>query len=478
MTSLRETIKSIALVSLVIMALILSRFVLLDDTASTLETVKVVETESVNVAKYINPQSYYISFGGLSYTKVNNTELQQDLWDALRPVITNEIQSALSVDLIDMQTYVKAFTDKSMMLRFTVGLDLGTWLTIYDDQLNIPDSLVDIRPYEIVLRADSPDRLYIYDKSAGLYYVIRHEAVESPLNDLITQVSSSGFVEYRKISDRFSLVSTVPDSDQRFNYELLPYQYTDLTQGLRISNEVDTNPAAFDNSVSTIAKSVFGNRLDFVKRLKDVNDAIVLMYGYGDKALTVSQDGTVTMNQKFNSNLAQATDFKKSLAIAIGGLEQFGVVPEGLQLASVSVTDEDYRKYLFEFSYKLENTVVTQKSGGAQVTVKGGQITEIKKNVKIVQSRIYTNVDRMFSIDNCITLNYLEVSLYYLQDNDIYDATLNNIQYYFPIRSAIEHISLEYVQQDMTMMPVWRVVISGRTYIFNAYNGTMIQTYR
>jgi hypothetical protein len=126
----------------------------------------------------------------------------------------------------------------------------------------------------------------------------------------------------------------------------------------------------------------------------------------------------------------------------------------------------------------LDDTTVSEQSGGILVTVKGGQVTAIKKNVKQMTSRVYTSLDQMFSIDNCITQNYLEVSLYYLQDNDIYDATLNSIQYYFPIRGAIERIEMQYYQQDMTMMPVWRVVISGRTYLFSAYTGELIENYR
>jgi hypothetical protein len=202
------------------------------------------------------------------------------------------------------------------------------------------------------------------------------------------------------------------------------------------------------------------------------------MYGYGDKALTVAQNGEITMNQKYNSSMAHTVDFKQSLAIAIGSMEQFGKLPAGVQLDSVETVDEDYTKYLFTFSYKLDDTTVSEQSGGILVTVKGGQVTAIKKNVKQMTSRVYTSLDQMFSIDNCITQNYLEVSLYYLQDNDIYDATLNSIQYYFPIRGAIERIEMQYYQQDMTMMPVWRVVISGRTYLFSAYTGELIENYR
>ncbi|MBS7527204.1 hypothetical protein KHM83_10980 [Fusibacter paucivorans] len=480
MTSLKETIKSIMLVSLVIAAVVLSRLVLLDGQTRVLETVNVIETSSVNVAKYINPQSYYVSFGGLSYTKVYDTEMQQKIWDALRPIVTDGLVNYEGVEVIEMTDYIEAFADKSILLRFTIDLNCAEWLPLYDSEIEVPSAVSKWVPYEILMRSDLPNSLFVYDRDEEAYYrvAIKGTEAENSVSELVDTMMASDFVEYRKISDRFSLASTVPDSLSRYNYELLPYQYTHLTQGVKVMNEVSTDAEAFDASVASIANEVFGNRLDFVKRLEDVNGSIVLMYGYGDKALTVAQNGDIIMNQKFNSSLAHEMGFRQSLAIGIGGMEQFGELPQGVQLDSVVTVDEDYTKYRFNFSYKLDDTVVSAQSGGIQVTVKGGQVIAIEKNVKQMMSRVYTSLDQMYSIDNCITQNYLEVSLYYLQDNDIYDATLNSIQYYFPIRSDIERIERQYYQQDMTMIPIWRVVISGRTYLFNAYTGALIENYR
>jgi len=478
MASLKETIKSIVLVGLILMTVILSRFILLDATKRTFEASDEVGVASVDVTQYINPQSFLISFGGLSYTKIDDTVEQEALWNALEPTLIHAVNDFDTVEMIDKETYVAAFSDKSIMLRFPFGLDFQTWLSLYDSTIELPNAIGGITPYELVFKGDSPLNLYIYDKDEDTYYHMTSTSVSVPVSQMVTEISDKGFIEYRKISDRFSLFSTVPDDPNRFNYELLPYQYNHMTKQLKIKNEVSLESDAFDREVNAIATTVFGNRLDFVKQLEDVNGAIVLMYGYGDKALTVDTSGEISFNQKFNVNTAKDMPFGQSLAVAIGMFEKFGIIPEGVRLASFTREDDVYPIWTFSFEYQLNDIMVSPLSGFIEVTVKGGQPIAIKKNVKRVVSITSVNYDEMFTIDNCISLNYLEVSLYYLQDNDIYDQATNNFQYYFPIRSAISSINLEYYQIDMQMIPVWRVVISERTYIFNAYTGEMIRNFK
>ena len=478
MASLKETIKSIVLVGLILMTVILSRFILLDEPKRTFEASDEIEVASVDVTHYINPQSFLISFGGLSYTKVDDTDQQEALWDALKPAMIQAVNDFTTVEMIDKETYVAAFSDKSIMLRFPFELNFQTWLPLYNSAIELPSSIGGITPYELIFKGESSSNIYIYDKLNETYYHITSTGSSTSVTALVTEIFEEGFVEYRKISDRFSLLSTVPEDPNRFNYELLPYQYNHMTQPLKVENEVSLEPELFDQEVNAIATTVFGNRLDFVKQLEDVNGAIILMYGYGDKALTVDTDGEISFNQKFNDKTAKEMTFGQSLAVAIGMFEKFGIVPEGIRLTHFTREEDDYPVWTFSFEYQLKDTLVSPLSGYIEVNVKGGQPIAIKKNVKRISSAVYASYNEMFTIDNCISMNYLELSLYYLQDNDIYDQTTNSFQYYFPIRSAISAIDLQYYEIKMQMIPVWKIVISERTYIFNAYTGEMIRNFR
>jgi hypothetical protein len=220
--------------------------------------------------------------------------------------------------------------------------------------------------------------------------------------------------------------------------------------------------------------------MDFVKRLKDVNGSTILMYGYGEKALTISQSGALTYHEQLKGTSESTLNFKEAFSLAAGGVEAFGTQPDGLSLIYYVTTQKGY---IFYFGYKLNTYAVTGDASGwfpIHVTIEGNQITEIYKDVKVSESfRSDRDKSDIMPIDDCLTNNFLEVSIYFLQDNNIYDTALNTIEYYFPIRSEISSADMCYLASGNTeMIPVWRVIISGRTYIFNAHSGELMKTYR
>ena len=87
----------------------------------------------------------------------------------------------------------------------------------------------------------------------------------------------------------------------------------------------------------------------------------------------------------------------------------------------------------------------------------------------------------MFTIDECITNNIVELNVYYLQDNGIQDSTLEKYKYYYVIVSEIKNIDLKYFEgaeeNEQYMIPTWEVKIGERVYLFNAYDGSLIKTY-
>ncbi len=225
--------------------------------------------------------------------------------------------------------------------------------------------------------------------------------------------------------------------------------------------------------------------MDFVKRLQDVNESIILMYGYGDKSLTVTPEGLISYRKKFDATRAEAFGFKESFALAVGKIEQFGIMPEGLFLEKFSYR-QDEKSYTFFFNYRINSFAIAEMASEdypITVVVKENQVVSVDKDVKryvdVTEDTPYKNSETLFTIDDCITNNFLEVSVYYLQDNNLYDQKTDPMEFFFPIRSEIESVDLRYYGETADyMIPVWQVVIDGRTYIFNAYDGKLIKTYR
>lgn len=482
-----EQFKSILLILLVLSSVVLMQLNLFDGLVMGGEYSDVMDTPSTNLSAYINPQSFFISFGGLSYTKVYDSKMQDNIWGEIRPYLLSCFLNYESITEIGREDYVKAFSDKSILLRMPVSLSTHSFFSLFSDE-GLANEVGNIIPYEYVLREGNPRSLFVFDKVNQKYYQIRHKTLTHDIASIIDQVKLEAWVEYRKISNRFSLDVTVEASLDQLNYELIPFQYDYLVPAISVENEVDVNSQTFNLEINEISSLVFGSRLDFVKRLRDINDSVILMYGYGDKSLTFSKEGVITYRKKFEPNVAETTTFKEAFALAVGKLERFGKMPEGVYLSS-SDFNESNQLYTFKFNYKMNTYAIADRlenDAAITITVRENQVTGIDKNIKIFAGEAdisaFTMTDRLFSIDDCIAKNELKVSVYYLQDQNIYEVSIDTMNYFFPIRSDITSIDMRYWENreddSIYLIPAWQVVIRGRTYIFNAYNGNMIMTYR
>lgn len=493
MKVLKERLKSILLITLIISSLVLTQINLFDGLMISEGISDDVDISSTRLSTYINPQSYFVSFGGLSYTRVYDFKLQDNIWGEIRPFILSCFINYESVQEIKRDEYIKAFSDRSLLVRMPLDLSASQYYSIFSDEV-LDDDIKKITPKEYLLREGNVRSLYVFDAESDKYYLIKHKNVMHDIASLIDAVKAEEQIEYRKISVRFSLDSTVSEAYNQLNYELIPYQDYSITPSIRIENEVSLDEEQFGRDVSSISSSVFGSRLDFVKRLKDINDSIILMYGYGDKSLTVTHDGLISYRKKFDATKSKILNFKEAFALATGKIENFGLLPEGLFLAEY-VEDKTTNTFSFYFNYKLNSLSIAESFSSDYpivVVVRENQVVSVDKNMKIfagemVDSR-YSNIERLFTIDECITNNFLEMSVYYLQDNDIYNSEVDPFEYYYPIWSEISSIDLRYLieESDITvsiasetyMIPAWQVVISDRTYLFNAYSGKLVKTYR
>lgn len=483
----KEQLKSILLIVLIASSLFLTQINLFDGLIISEGISEDLEVSSTKLSTYINPQSYFVGFGGLSYTRIYDNALQDNIWSEVRPFILSSFLNYESVDEISRDDYIRAFSEGSLLIRMPIELSVERYYSLFSESI-LSTEIRSIYPKEYLMREGNVRSLFVFDEKNDKYYLIKHKTLHHDIAAVIETIKSEGWIEYRKISDRFSLSSTVSDEYDKKNYELIPYLYDFVVAPISFENEVRLDDAYFSKDISSISSAIFGRNLNFVKRLKDINDSIILMYGYGDKSLTVTNEGMISYRSKFDPSKSEVIDFNKALALATGKLENFGALPDGIFLAAYEELPQS-GAFKFYFNYKLNAFAMAEESVldlPIMVEVRGNQVVALDKRMKIFAGEVvaekYMRSERLVTIDDCITNNFLEVSIYYLQDNNIYSSAQDTISYYFPIRSEIKSIDLRYnVENDASlqyMIPVWQVVISDRTYLFNAYDGELIKTYR
>lgn len=486
MKGTRELLKSILLVTLVLSSIVLTYMNLFNGLIINGKSSDVADISSSNLSQYINPQSFLVSFGGLSYTKVYDLADQKEIWSVVRPYIESCFLEFESVKEITKAEYNEAFSGKSVLIRMPFNLSVDEFLSLFSEKQSVNTTLK-MTPKEYVLKVGNERSLYVYDEVNQKYFQLTNKAKAHDVEPLIRDLKDRGIVEYRKIAERFSLDSTVESPYDRLNYELIPVEQDFAVPSLLVENEVSLDETKFTEEVASISSAIFGNRLDFVKKLKDVNESIILMYGYGDKSLTVTKEGLISYRKKLDHVSAKKTTFKEAFSLAIGRIENFGVIPEGLYLERFTYSKES-STYEFYFNYKLNAYSMTHFSSDeapVKITVQDNQVVSVDKNIKIFageyQTALTMSKGNLYAVDECINDNSLEIVVFYLQDNEKREEVLDPTDYYFPLRSEIKSIDLTYLEWidngQSTVKPVWQVVIDQRTYIFDAFSGDLITAY-
>lgn len=482
----KERFKTVLLILLILSSLLLTRVNLFNGLISEAQSEE-TEVASTKLSTYINPQSYSVSFGGLSYTKVYDLDLQESIWSEVRPFILSTFVNYESVEQITEKDYTKAFTENSLLIKMPFSLSISEFYSIFSDGV-LGDEIANIKPREYLIREGNVRSLYLFDEDNNKYYLLKHKTMKHDVGALIEVIKAQEPVEYRKVNDRYSLPNILDETYNTLNYVLIPVQYNSITSAIRVQNEVRTEDAFFNQDISAFTNAVFGTRLDFVKKLKDVNNSIVLMYGYGDKSLTVTQSGEIIYRRKFDAKFSEKINFVKAFSLAAGKLEGFGAMPEGIYLAEYKY-DTETSTYTFYFNYKLNQLAVARlfpKDYPITIAVREGQVVSLDKNVKSFAGAYILDgkpVDRLATIDDCIYNNMVELSVYYLQDRGITNPTSSVFDQYYPMISEIKSIELTYIEQKTNegvtfMQPAWQLRISDRIYLFNAYDSKLIKTYK
>ena len=482
----KERFKTVLLILLILSSLLLTRVNLFNGLISEAQSEE-AEVASTKLSTYINPQSYSVSFGGLSYTKVYDLDLQESIWSEVRPFILSTFVNYESVEQITEKDYTKAFTENSLLIKMPFSLSISEFYSVFSDEV-LGDEIANIKPREYLIREGNVRSLYLFDEVNNKYYLLKHKTMKHDVGALIEVIKAQEPVEYRKVNDRYSLPNILDETYNTLNYVLIPVQYNSITSAIKVQNEVRTDDAFFNQDISAFTNAVFGNRLDFVKKLKDVNDSIVLMYGYGDKSLTVTQTGEIIYRRKFDAKLSDKISFVQALSFAAGKLEGFGAMPEGIYLADYKF-DSETSTYTFYYNYKLNQLAVARLSSKdypITIVVREGQVVSIDKNVKSFAGAYVlsgTPIERLATIDDCIYNNMVELSVYYLQDKGITNPTESVFDQYYPMISEIKSIELTYIEQKTNdgltyMQPTWQLRISDRIYLFNAYDSKLIKTYK
>lgn len=472
----KERLKSFVLITFCLLAFILTKNVLYRGSSDggffPLDTSLQIKSPQT----YIIPQSYFVGFGGISYTRVYHPMVQEKIGSQVTSIFVDALSKDYEKKEISRLEYIQATSGESILLTFFDHLYIQDFLSLHGQKNSKISPQIQMK--EILLNSKDNHSIYFYDAHAEQYYKIYHTDDLHDVSSLVRSVAIVDNIEYRRITDRFSLAQTIAQSPDELNYQLIPYQYDRLVPYFAVETQ---SPYYQQKSLmnDSAAKYFFGNRMGFVKHMNDAQGSNIFMYGYGDKVLTRYSNGRLVYQERNETKAYESAHFHEALSIATEAIGHLENIPSSLFLDYYEQKDDTF---YFYFNYKVNQYVVQYSSKDEVpllVIVKGKQLVYLDKNIVLPKAEpFYQGEERLKTVDECLTMNFDYIASIYHSDEGMFSEPLDNMLLFYKIRTDIHSIEMVYYVTETHFMPSWKIVIRNHVYYFDVYTGEILTKYK
>lgn len=485
----REMLKNVVLVSLFALCLALTGSILFDVTADNVNASLIKDAKLnviTNAQSVISPQSYLVSFGGGLHTGVFSDEIRKTMWTEITENLKIYFQTGI-YSVISTDEWTQAVNSRSFRIKLPLDYSIDNMYQM----LGVPvkkDAIADIKIDTIILATSENDRIYLGDENTGNFYVLKgaDHGDSYKVSSLIDNIESSNITEYKRLEDIFSLrkfVETEEDTDFIENSTLAPITEISRIPIVQVVKEITTVDKLDDDiDLRLYAINAFGNDFDFVKKVRDIDDSIIYMYGYGERALRLSDDGSIEYKEKISKSESVESSYILDLNLAIQAAKKFGESVQSMYLSGYEemIVDRVMTR-TFYFNYRIKDLSVYthgNKLGNSfKIEVTDGEVTLITKNIRrYVKTLEFDGESKVYSIDEVIDKNSDLILNNYIRDNSLVFVPEKQYEYVYKFLQEIKDIDLVYFLDPKLngteMVPVWKIEIDNTLYCFSLYEGT------
>jgi hypothetical protein len=487
---LLEKAKSATLVVLFTICAYLSGLFLFDNNAISAKASQTTTFTSVNIEDFLNPRSCHVSFGGGLYSGTFETTLNSRLWEEASGFIRVALE-APSYQQIDQIEW-----DLSNTLR---GVTINLPFAMTTDQIlasaasSFSRSVLGQATFDtIVLTTGANQAVFFGNNKQSNYFKFSLNGQMTSLAVTLAEIEKdSNTIEYKRLEDIFSLrkILEAPGILYQENHIVEPIVGLPGIPKVRVSNELSLQTLG-ENQERKYADIAFGKRFDFVKRVTEVDDSIVYLYGYGDRALRFGIGGSFEYQERYSESTpaSYSPTFQDGLKKAVSELKKYGDLPEDLNLLNYTETEEmeGQKVKRYNFGYRLNGLPVylmPQDYGyAATVELTNNQLTHLKRNFKIVQKSANSEDDLqpVLGMDELIDKNYDLILKNYLKAKPESAPKKDDFEFVYQILHDITIFQPTYVLQKdsagLFYAPAWRLSIGQHTYYFDLYKGDLLQS--
>lgn len=416
----------------------------------------------------ISDVSYLIDINTVNYN-FDDGRIVTFFYDKFKTFQIYKSQIALALlkvneaEPIEKAVYDTNRTAASIEFNFKDDFDARSFITIINSQaIPFEPRLSSIK--SILLSNLDTKALFVSDGQN--YYKISTSSFDWNIQNTLAQIEPSASVPYTSIVNRLSIQG---DKKWPAHDVLIPTGRIDQFDPIICANETIPNEST---QVNILASKVFGSRLGFVQRVTDVNDAVVMIYGYGEQALKITPDGRMEYSKKIDKDHVKSADLIDDITAAVARIAWLNFDISELYLSSVKTIKVDgITGFNFQFGYRLNDYRIlnNQYPAGVVVDVVGGQVKLIKRNVKH-----YSQIAKQFTtpsndpfytiINNEINFNQHFMADYYSETPELAKQT----NAYIDVIANIDGFSIAYLDEGTQYLtPVYIISLGKYNYYFD-----------
>jgi len=443
-TKTRETIKSIILVVLFLTTILL--LYLLTSQNQKIEFSKLLpfkmedEEASIKAEDLVLPNEIiYSNAKGDVVSVAEKEELFKNLKEYL---YTFSRQGASMVTEITKEQLDEAMLlDQSLEFYFGYSIPFTQLCNAYD--VNRTTGYGSIKNVSSILLSDAAkDSVIIIDSKNDKYYRIISESTKGWASEVIKEVSLEGDNLY-PASQVLGVEKDmyIPVAIKR-NVEEVYYLYEEFSEG--------------SFALEDVSEAVFGETISFVRRIKDSFGNLTYMYGYGEKTLSVTADGTLEYKNTALEN-GESNGFYSDLQTAINFVVNCGGWGSSnsetkLRLSNVEQEGEGKNAiYTFYFVQERDGEEISgEEKVGMTLTVEKGQVSSYFRKL-VIAIKSYAEPVDVLQAANAIALVASD------KFNDSYEYTTEQIDSMKTCYRMINHF----------LIPSWEISFKdgSRTWI-------------
>ncbi|RKD32100.1 two-component system activity regulator YycH [Thermohalobacter berrensis] len=465
----KENIKTLFLILLVVTSIVLTKQLWVEVPYRLFPSF--IEKNSNENVKYnyilediITPEKYLVSFGN-NYTMLYSGE-SDDLWNEMKKVLKTVLGSSnVRLKKISSKEFLDYKIKRSASFYFSLNISTHIFTKVLDVNPKVPiyDNLTYIKSIHFYLDKEP----FLVLSNGQSYFKLDNLNIDiTAIDKLHKTIEEEDYTKYYSLKEIWGIDNDI--------YIPLTIKYN--LPDIYVKSEINTND---DSRVESIARLFFGDELDYARKIIESNGSII--YLYNQKGLKISEDGILEYFDSIDEPIVDRNLYL-SLNTAVNFITKHIGWPKDAYLSSIKEIEYDKNKgYQFSFTYKINGVPVVPNNEKIKSSIKIEVFNEyVKSYVRYIRDidiprSVSISINKAMSPKDVIEKNLELIKQDYIINNNLENTKVEN----YEILASINEISLKYYDPSSKksgeeLIPVWEININGVEYLFNIYNGNVV----